>query len=178
MKRAATEFYAGMTIQQAYLKLIEEAVSCNEHVFAEINDKTISSKMPIDEVMMLFGSQGLEEHAEECRKRIEEYKRKEREWQEKMPEEIKKYKADALAYVTMHEDEFDSMTEKSFANIYHGMEMQTALEIAKLWMETNGDFEKCKELFYKQGHSGCSAALCGRMLDYFFVEGLGSKINE
>lgn len=103
---------------------------------------------------------------EERRKERENYVRKEREFQEKIPELTKEWIK--KGHKILSEDKWelwDKCVPIRLGDLYHGMELGQCLDIVEI-LKT-GDYEKAKQTMENQGHSGLSWGLMKSMVRSF-----------
>lgn len=90
---------AGQTLENAYYEMKRLAEESNKRVEAEFNTYSINSDMSIDDVFLLITDKTYIQWLDYRQKQREEEKRKEEEFQNKLPELIEKYKQEARGLV-------------------------------------------------------------------------------
>lgn len=157
------DFYAGCSIDDAYKQMKNYALVMGEHCFGEFNGKKLLSTYTLDECYKTLTGLTKSEFEEKRRKEKEEYLRKEEEFKKSIPKKIEEYKEKAIGIIPDDKIErWNEIVPSRLNDLYHGMELDCWLElVAELnkYIPKEEKFEKCKEMFMKQGHSGMSASL-------------------
>jgi hypothetical protein len=128
------------------------------------NDKEIYSTDTLDEAYIKVVGISKSEHYERLRKENEEYNRKEAEHKAKIPQLTEEYRNRARGVIPEDKLElWDRIVPIRLGDLYHGMELDCWLELIAELNNAEKDkaarFKTCKDMFYKQGHSGMSAGL-------------------
>lgn len=159
----------GTTIEQAVLELRawkpedhdghKAAINFNDHIL-------YSDTVTVDGAYKLITGKTKAKFDEERRKERENYVRKEREFQEKIPELTKEWIK--KGHKILSEDKWelwDKCVPIRLGDLYHGMELGQCLDIVEI-LKT-GDYEKAKQTMENQGHSGLSWGLMKSMVRSF-----------
>ncbi len=158
------EFHAGMEIKDAFRALHEEAIKTGDVTSGSFNNYTITSQMTLDKCYRIITGKSMAEFEEAVRKRAEEYERKEKELQERAPAMVEEYKEKAKGLIKDGEwDYFVKILPIRVGDLYHGMEIQSMLDIIRVLLDNKEDeaaaLDEAVKVFEDQGHSGCSAGL-------------------
>ena len=111
-----------------------------------------------------------EEHDLKEKERFEKIRKDEEEFKQKIPQIISEYIEKGHKILPQeHHALWDEIVPIRVNDLYHGMELQAALDIIEI---LNGDdFEKAKKKFYEQGHSGMSASITRAIIKAFSNNG-------
>ena len=157
------DFYAGCNIEDAYKQMKRCAITTGRDCFGMFNGKKLLSTYTLDECYKKVTGLTKSEYEEKRAKEREEYLRKEAEFKESIPKKVEEYKEKAIGIIPDDKIErWNEIVPIRLNDLYRGMELDCWLELVA---ELNKDipkeekFEKCKEMFMKQGHSGMSASL-------------------
>ncbi|MBR1809623.1 MAG: hypothetical protein IJ776_09600 [Paludibacteraceae bacterium] len=166
------DFHAGMGIDDAFRSLHEEAIRTGDVTSGSFNDHTITSQMTLDKCYQIITGKSKAEFDEDLRKRAEEYKRQEKEHQERVPATVEEYKEKAKGFIKESEwDYFVKILPIRCSDLYHGMEIQSMLDIIRVLMYNKEDtataLEQAEKVFYEQGHSGMSGNLVLNLVKRF-----------
>lgn len=158
------EFHAGMDIDRAFQALHEEAIKTGDVTSGSFNNHTITSQMTLDKCYKVIVGKSKEEFMDEQRKRKERYEQEERERQQHIPEIVEEYKEKAKGLIKEGEwDYFVKILPIRVGDLYHGMEIQSMLDIIRVLLDNKEDeaaaLDEAVKVFEDQGHSGCSASL-------------------
>lgn len=170
------EFYAGITLEKAWKKLLKESADCGETCFGMFNGKQLLSTDTLDEAYKKVTGLTKTEFDEEDRKAREEIKRQEEEFIASIPSKTEEYKKAARGVIIEEQyDYWDEIVPIRLNDLYHGMELDATLEICKIMRDESVSLEerieKAKEAFDNQGHSGMSAGLVLSMIRAFCPHG-------
>ena len=176
------EFHAGMEIKNAFRTLHEEAIKTGDVTCGSFNDHTITSQMTLDKCYRIITGQSKTEFEEAVRKRAEEYERREKELQERVPAMVEEYKEKAKGLIKESEwDYFVKILPVRCSDLYHGFEIQSMLDIIRVLMDNKDDtaaaLDKAGKVFEEQGHSGMSASLVLSLVKRFSPV-LGDEFKE
>lgn len=157
-------FNCGMDIDRAFQALHEEAIKTGEVISGSFNGHTITSQMTLDKCYKVIVGKSKEEFMDEQRKRQERYEKEEREHQQHIPEKVEEYKEKAKGLIKEGEwDYFVKILPIRVGDLYHGMEIQSMLDIIRVLLDNKEDeaaaLDEAVKVFEDQGHSGCSAGL-------------------
>lgn len=161
--------FCGMTIDDAVyeLKKWKPEDHNGQKAAMKFNDKILySDTVTIDNAYKLLTGKTKAEYDEEERKWREDYARKEREFQERIPELTKEWIN--KGHEILSEDKWeawDRCVPIRLGDLYHGMELGQCLDIVEI-LKT-GDYEKAKLTMKNQGHSGMSWGLMKSMIRSF-----------
>lgn len=174
------EFAPGINLDKAYQELQK-----NAPCYGEFNEKTLYSTDSLDEVYVKVTGKSKAEHDEYIRKMHEEYDRKEAEFKAKIPQLTEDYRKRAIGIIPEEYLElWNEIVPIRLNDLYHGMELDCWLELVAVLNDTSKKqlerFEICRDLFFKQGHSGMSGGLVLTGLRRFHPLGemLVSYIND
>ncbi len=136
------------------------------------NDHTITSQMTLDECYRIITGKSKAEFDEASRKWVEEYKRQEREIQQRIPSMVEEYKEKAKGLIKEGEWEyFCKILPIRCGDLYHGLEIQSMLDIIRVLLNNKDDMavalDEAHKVFDNQNHSGMSAGLVMRLVQRF-----------
>lgn len=101
----------------------------------------------------------------------EEYDRKEKEHQDKIPFLAEEWKQKGREVLTEDKWEYwDQIVSIRLGDLYHGMELGCCLDIVQI-LNNGGTLEEAKEKIYNQNHSGMSFGLVCSMVREFCDRG-------
>ncbi len=171
------EFFAGQTIDRAYQMLQEQGEPC----FGMFNDKKICSTDTIDQAYVKVLGTSKYEFEERKRREQEAAEQNEAKFKAAIPYLTDKYRSRARGVIPEeHLEEWDRIVPIRLNDLYHGMELDCWLELVSELNHADcgeeGCFKACKDMFYKQGHSGMSAVLVFSGLKRFHP--LGNELVE
>lgn len=141
--------------------------------FGMFNGEKILSTDTIDEAYIKVLGVSKSEFDNQVREENEEHERRERNFKAAIPYLTDKYRDKARGIIAEdHFDEWDRIVPIRLEDLYHGMELDCWLELISELNNAEADnkigcFETCRDLFYKQGHSGMSASLVFSGLKHF-----------
>ena len=170
------EFYPGDTIDQAWRELLRQSADCGETCFGMFNDNQLLSTDTLDEAYKKVTGLTKSEFDDECKRKREEYERKEEEHIASIPEKAKEYCAAARGVIIEEQyDYWDKIVPIRLRDLYHGMELDATLEICKIMRDESISrcerLDAAKKAFDEQGHSGMSAGLVLSMIKAFCPDG-------
>ena len=174
------EIYFG-TINEALKKLEEQSLILGEETYCEFNGKILKSSHTIDEAYLLITGKTKQEFDLDVEKQNQEYEKREREFKEQIPQLIEEYKSKARGIIAeKHLENWDRIVPIRLSDLYHGIELGCWLDLISILNDESTEklkrFEKCREMFYNQGHSGMSTNLVMRGLIKFHE--LGNELVE
>jgi len=165
------EFFAGDTIEQA----VNELLSCEEKgklACGEFNGVTLySDTVTMDGAYKEITGKTKSEFDKVQQEWRENYKRKEQEHKEKIPELSKVWMEKGREILT--EDKWklwDEIVPIRLGDLYHGMELGNCLDIIEV-LNNNGTLDEAREVIEQQGHSGMSFGLVCAMVKEFSDRG-------
>jgi hypothetical protein len=167
---------AGQTLENAYNEMKRLAEESNKRVEAEFNTYSINSDMSIDDVFLLITDKTYIQWLDYRQKQREEEKRKEEEFQNKLPELIEKYKQEARGLVIDSQlDYWDKIVPIRLNDLYQGMELGETLKYCKMMRDESMPLEdrlvKARQDFINSVHSGMSRSLMLKMIHTFVPDG-------
>ena len=170
------EFYAGITLEKAWKKLLKESADCGETCFGMFNGKQLLPTDTLDEAYKKVTGLTKSEFDEEDRKAREEIKRQEEEFIASIPSKTEEYKKAARGVIIEEQyDYWDEIVPIRLHDLYHGMELDATLEICRIMQDESiglkERIEAAKKAFDAQGHSGMSAGLVLSMIRAFSPHG-------
>lgn len=162
---------SGATIDGCFRDMKRFEMRDGNHCFAMFNGKKLLSTYTLDECYKIVTGVTKKEFEEKRNKEREKYLREEEEFKSSIPEKIKEYQQKAIGVIPKERIPYwNKIVPIRLNDLYRGMELDALLEII---VELNKDFpqkekfEKCKEIFLKQGHSGMSSSLVFSGLEIF-----------
>ncbi|CAM3632312.1 hypothetical protein [Mesobacillus zeae] len=165
------EFFAGNTVEQA----VSELLSYREKgklACGEFNGVTLySDTVTMDSAYQRITGKTKAEFDKEQQEWREDYKRKEQEHKERIPELSKVWKGKGREILA--EDKWnlwDDIVPIRLGDLYRGMELGNCLDIVKI-LNNNGTLDEAKEVIENQGHSGMSFGLVCAMIKEFCDRG-------
>lgn len=164
------ETYAGQTIENIVNKLLKykengELASCDFN-----GHELYSDTVTLNSAYMEITGRTKEEFDKAQEEWHKEYERQEREHKEKIPELSNFWIEEGKKVLNKDKWEYwGKIVPIRLGDLYHGMELEATLEIIKIL--NNNDFEKAKETFENQGHSGMSYGLVKNMIYNFSDKG-------
>ncbi len=168
-------FIAGSSIEMCYAKLKKEADISGEIVFGMFNGNIMRSDETLDDFYLKYYNKTKSEVMEEERQWHEEYLRREAEHKEAIPRLIVEYRNKARGIIPDDRlAEWDKIVPIRLDDMYHGIELQCALDIISILNKSEditARISEAKTLFYTQGHSGMSGSLLLKILDCFHPDG-------
>ena len=178
------EFSAGQSLESAYKDLQEFAPS-----YGEFNGAILYSYDTLDEVFKKVTGKTKKELYEYAKEEERKYQEQLKTNKERIPELTTYYKDKARGIIPEDKLEFwDNIVPIRLNDLYQGIELQCLLDIITILNDENKTkedrFNKCYELFYKQGHSGTSGiiVLSGlkqlHPLGYEFVDYFNNKLHK
>lgn len=153
------------------IKLMTRKYSAEE-VYCIFNTHRIDSNMTLDEVYLKVLGKTKQQFDEDQRIRREEQEKRDREYEDSIPELIKIYIERAKGIIP--EDKIDYWNEivpVRLKDLYHGMELDSTLKLVKMLDIDNCTFQEAKTEIDNQGHSGMSYGLECMMLRAFSNRG-------
>lgn len=161
----------GFNIKATYEEMKRYEIKSGEHCFCMFNGKKLLSTYTLDECYKEVTGVTLAEYEEMQKKMHEEHLKKEEEFRTSIPSKIDEYRKKAIGIIPDNKIEYwNKIVPIRLNDLYHGMELDCWLELVA---ELNKDipkedkFQRCKEMFDKQGHSGMSASLVFSGLEQF-----------
>lgn len=177
-------FYAGESLDNAHAELQKYSKEHKESCFGVFNEIKIYSYESLDDAYKKVLGRDKTEFDERQQREQEEYEQREREFKARIPKLTAEYINKAEGLIRDSEMDFwRKIVPIRLNDIYHGMEMDATLEIAKLIRECSSAHiplsemkEKCYKKFLEQNHSGMSGNLTLHMIARFCP--CGSSIVE
>jgi len=176
LKLLEIELLAGSSIDDALANLKTEANNNNCITCANFNGKILYSTDDIDIAYMKVTGKTKDAHDKNLEEKAEEYERKEKEHEAKIPELTEKYREMARGLVLDEElDYWDKIVPIRLGDLYHGMELEQTLDICRIMRDETLSYDerlrKAYDLFMESGHSGMSAGLTAAMIRRFCPDG-------
>ena len=170
------EFYPGESIDSAWKRLLKESAECEDTCFGKFNDHEILSTDTIDEAYMKIIGKTKGQHDKEMQEWRNEYERKEKEYEDNIPNLIPEYCEKARGVILEDQYEFwDKIVPIRLRDLYHGMELDATLDLCKIMRDESIRYDKrlrkAYDTFMGQGHSGMSSSLVTGMLKVFCPNG-------
>ena len=170
------EFYPGESIDSAWKRLLKESAECEDTCFGKFNDHEILSTDTIDEAYMKIIGKTKGQHDKEMQDWRNEYERKEKEYEDNIPNLIPEYCEKARGVILEDQYEFwDKIVPIRLRDLYHGMELDATLDLCKIMRDESIRYDKrlrkAYDTFMGQGHSGMSSSLVTGMLKVFCPNG-------
>lgn len=170
------EFYAGDNIDNAWKMLLRESANCGDTCFGLFNGKEIRSTDTLDEAYMKIMGETKEQYDKEMQDWQNDYKRKEKEYKDRIPSLIPGYCERARGVILEDQyDYWDKIVPIRLGDLYHGMELDATLDLCKIMRDESLSYDerlrKAYDEFMNQGHSGMSASLVASMLRTFCPNG-------
>lgn len=168
---------AGISLEEAIDLLKEEAKKTCEPCFCNFNGQKLLFTDSTDEAYIKVVGKTKADFEEEQRKWLEEYDRKEKEHQSKIPQLTEHYRKVARGLVREDQLDFwDEIVPFRLKDIYHGMELQQVLDCCKIMRDKSlthvARLKKAYDVFMAANHSGMSAKLTMVMLGRFCPHGV------
>jgi hypothetical protein len=169
-------FGGGLTIDQAWKKLLNESAESGETCFGKFNGKEIYSTDTLDEAYVKIIGKTKAEYDKEMQDWRDEYDRKEKEHKDNIPNLVPGYCEKARGVILEDQyDYWDKIVPIRLGDLYHGMELDCTLDLCKIMRDESMSYDKRLRKAYKtfmdQGHSGMSAGLVAHMLRAFCPDG-------
>ena len=192
MKRVFVDFRMGLSIESAVCALKREKfeamakynLSADQvETYGSFNGREITSEMTEDECYIKITGKTKAQHEELLRKAREDYERREKEWEEKIPAMYDIYKEKLKNYIKPEKYDYfiNEVLMHRLNDIYHAYDVDCYIEIVKLLMESKKSMvdtmADARTLFEEQGHSGWSAGL-GTQMVYDFSPKYGVEFYE
>lgn len=170
------EFYPGESIDSAWKKLLKESAECEDTCFGKFNDHEIFSTDTLDEAYVKVTGQTKAEFDKEMQDWQDDYERKKKEHQERIPELTEKYCKEARGVILEDQYEYwDKIVPIRLGDLYEGMELGCTLDLCRIMRDESISYDrrlrKAYKAFMDQGHSGMSAGLVAHMLRTFCPDG-------
>lgn len=170
------ELYCGTTIDEAFEKLKEESKIINDVCFTVFNGKEILSTDNIDDAYKKITGNTKQEFDEYVRQWKDNFERKEKLHQEKIPQLTDEYRKRARGLVVEESLEFwDKIVPIRLGDLYHGMELEETLKACECMRDESLTYDdrlrKAYDMFMAAGHSGMSASLTASMYRKFVPNG-------
>lgn len=165
------EVLAGSTLESVVYTLLA-AKSRGEHVYCIFNGhKLHSDSVSMDSAYMEVCGYTKEEHDQKMHDWQENYKRQEKIEKQKAKENIPNWieKGKLLIFPERYE-EWEKCVQIRANDLYHGLELDSALEIMQA-LEDGASMQEASKILYNQGHSGMSAELVRNLLFSFSSKG-------
>ena len=149
-------------ISQFWLDLLHIQKACKRKCFADFNGKFIileeDENITEDELYKFILGKTKSEQEQANQEWLEEYQRKEREWNEKVPFLIPAYTACLKDVI---DEKYHFLAKKYVSeclnSIYHEYLIKSLIEL--LEFSKDKTFEEIQEKLYEQGHSGMSYSI-------------------
>lgn len=139
-----------------------------EEVWCTFNTHRIDTNMTMDEAYLKVVGKTKAQLDEDQRLWREEYDRKEKEFQDSIPELTKSYIEKARGIIADEKlEEWDRIVPYRLEDLYHGFELDCTLKLVKMLDVDNCTLEDAKKELDNQGHSGMSYGLECSMLKHF-----------
>lgn len=178
------EFSAGQNIESAYRDLQEYAPS-----YGDFNGHIIYSYETLDEIFQKIVGMTRDEFYKYAKEEEEKRQQELKTYKERIPELTIYYKDKARGIIPEDKLDFwDNIVPIRLNDLYRGMELDCWLDIIKILNNENKSkderLKECRDLFYKQGHSGTSGiiVLSGlkqlHPLGYEFVNYFNNKLHK
>lgn len=169
-------FGGGLTIDQAWKKLLNESAESGETCFGKFNGKEIYSTDTLDEAYVKIIGETKAEYDKEMQDWRDEYRRKEEEHKASIPGLVPVYCDKARGVILEDQYEYwDKIVPIRLGDLYHGMELDCTLDLCKIMRDESMPYDKrlrkAYDTFMNQGHSGMSASLVASMLRTFCPDG-------
>ena len=165
------QFLAGNTIEQAVNELLIYKEK-GQLVSGEFNGVTLYSDIvTMDGAYKEITGKTKSEFDKEQQEWRENYKRKEQEHKERIPELSKVWMKKGRDILTEDKWElWDNIVPIRLGDLYHGMELGNCLDIVEV-LKNNGTLDEAKNIIEHQGHSGMSFSLVCAMVKEFCDRG-------
>ena len=178
------EFSAGQSIESAYRDLQEYAPS-----YGEFNGHTIYSFETLDEIFQKIVGMTKDEFYKYAKEEEEKRQQELKTYKERIPELTTYYREKARGIIPENKLKYwDRIVPIRLNDLYRGMELDCWLDIIKVLNNEDKSkderLKECRDLFYKQGHSGTSGilVLSGlkqlHPLGYEFVDYFNSQLHK
>lgn len=169
-KYQETEFSVGWGIENAveHLLMFKKAgiLMCGSFNGRMLYSDTVT----MDSAYLEITGKTKQEFDKAQEERRETYIREEKEFQDHIPQLCKDFMLRGREVLTEDKWKYwDEIVPIRLKDLYHGMELGNTLDIILSLNE--GDFDKAKEKFNEQGHSGMSASLVFVMVEEFSDKG-------
>lgn len=163
------EFWGNL--EDAVNKLLEYKEK-GKLVCGEFNGVTLySDTVTMDSAYLEVTGQTKSEFDKVQQERMEEYKRKKREHEERIPELTKEWSQKGREILSEDKWEYwDGIVPIRLGDLYRGMELGACLDIVEI-LNNNGSLDEAKEKIENQGHSGMSFSLVCAMVKEFSDRG-------
>lgn len=172
------DFYSGCSIDEAYntLQLASKkrgGIKC----WGTFNAVVFYSTDTLDECYLKATGLTREACLAKRKEQQDEYERAESAFKARIPELIDTYRAKARGVICEDKLElWDRIVPVRLNDLYHGMELDCCLTLVGLLNDSDGvHFDKAKEEFCNQGHSGMSGSLVLNMVECFHAYGARFK---
>ena len=179
MHEELNKYYTREKARREKAGVIEDFV-----IYAVFNGVEILHTDTPDEISVKVTGKTIAEREAAGKAWREEYDRKEREHQARIPELTEKYKKEARGVIPEDKLElWDKIVLIRLKDLYRGMELEEWLKMIRVLNENKPKEERfaiCKEIFYNAGHSGMSGNLVLSGLCEFHPDGkeLAELINK
>lgn len=166
------DLYAGCTIDKAYELLKKAETESGKKAMAKFNGHEIYSYETLDEMYLKIMEMTESEAKEKHRQYMKELEEGNSMHISHIPELTVKYRERARGIIPEHLlSDWDDCVPIRLNDIYKGLELECCLNILSALSDEKitkqQRFKQCRELFYEQGHSGCSAEVLFSLLKYF-----------
>lgn len=165
------EVLGGSTLESVVYTLLA-AKSRGEHVYCIFNGhKLHSDSVSMDSAYMEVCGYTKAEHDHKMNEWQENYKKQEEIAKQRAKENIPSWikKGQELIFPERYE-EWEKCVQARANDLYHGLELDSALEIMQA-LENGASMEEASKILYNQGHSGMSASLVRNILFSFSSRG-------
>lgn len=165
------EFFAGNTVEQAVNELFGYREK-GQLVCGKFNGVTLYlDTVTMDSAYKEITGKTKSEFDKERQEWRENYKRKEQEHKDRIPELSKVWMEKGRDILTEDKWElWDEIVPIRLRDLYHGMELGNCLDIVKI-LNNNGTLDEAKEIIEIQCHSGMSFELVCAMVKEFCDRG-------
>lgn len=171
MKSEYRELHIWGDLQEA-VTILQNYNKKGRKVFIDFNGhKLYSDTVTMDGAFLEVTGKTKKEHDDYLEEKHREYERAEAGHKAKIPTLIPMYVEKGHKLLKeKYWELWEQCVPIRLNDLYHGWELDCCLDIIKVLQEEN-DFEKAKELFSNQGHSGMSAGLTASMIGSFCGNG-------
>lgn len=143
-----------------------------EHVYCDFNGhKLHSDTVSMDSAYMEVMGHTKAEHEQQMKEWREEYEKKEKIAEQKAKDSIPSWieRGQALIFPERYK-EWEQCVQAHATDLYHGMDLDSALEIMEA-LDKGASMEEAKKMLDGQGHSDMSASMVRNMIFAFSSQG-------
>lgn len=171
MKSEYRELHIWGNLEEA-VTILQDYAAKGVKAFIDFNGhKLYSDTVTMDGAFLEVTGKTKKEHDNYLEERHREYQREKAEHKAKIPTLIPMYVEKGHKLLNeKYWELWEQCVPIRLDDLYHGWELDCCLDIIKILQEEN-DFDKAKELFNSQGHSGMSAGLTASMISSFCDNG-------